>query len=402
MRSFNLKNKILYFRPLKIITLYLSMLIPKKRNLMLFGSWFGNKYADNPKYLYEYIINNKKDISAIWMTSNLDIYSLLKNEKKPVCKSFSLQAVWLALRAKYIFYCTDEINDIGVLGSHFIGNSICVNLWHGVGGGKKIGLDDREWRKILLSPQNRICEKFESIPLRKKYMVCTSDEMKRVFKSAFLIQDKYFIMAGQTRNDMFYDKHYKYQTIDISAFKGKRIILYMPTHRKLGKQRIEISKLFDLDKLESFLEENNCLFFVKKHFYHINEIENFKKYPNIKDITKENVDTNELLKASTCLISDYSSVTADYLLLDRPIFYYCFDLNEYQQTDRDLYWNYDEITPGSISENFDNLLCCLKNFIEKGCDDFSLERTRVKNMFYNVENQKKAADKVLRKVLEIK
>ena len=43
-------------------------LIPKKKNLWLFGAWQARLYADNSKYLFEYINSNHQEINAVWLT----------------------------------------------------------------------------------------------------------------------------------------------------------------------------------------------------------------------------------------------------------------------------------------------------------------------------------------------
>lgn len=46
------------------------------------------------------------------------------------------------------------------------------------------------------------------------------------------------------------------------------------------------------------------------------------------------------------LVTDYSSIYFDYLLLDKPIIFFNYDLEEYLNNSRDMYFNYDEFTPG--------------------------------------------------------
>ena len=46
----------------------ITYLVPKDNNLWLFGSWFGESYVDNSKYLFEYVNQNQPKIKAIWIT----------------------------------------------------------------------------------------------------------------------------------------------------------------------------------------------------------------------------------------------------------------------------------------------------------------------------------------------
>jgi CDP-glycerol glycerophosphotransferase (TagB/SpsB family) len=56
-------------------------------------------------------------------------------------------------------------------------------------------------------------------------------------------------------------------------------------------------------------------------------------------------DVNDLLPAVDILITDYSSIYFDFLLLDRPMIFSCHDLEEYIR-DRGLMMDYDLNTPG--------------------------------------------------------
>ena len=381
---------------------YLSFYFPMncikhiKRNntLWLFGAWMGHKFSDNSKALFLYLLNNAKGKKIYWIAKDNKTYEELKRLEYPVLKSNSIKGIYYQIKAGVVFYCTGE----GDLNSRLISGATHFNLWHGVGGGKKIGFD-AGWYD---SPYDKACFRLRRKIYNKTYFVCTSEEMKMVFKSAFRLKDNQFIMAGQPRNDMFFDQDYRISSFDTSLFSGKRVILYLPTHRLEGNMKINCSELFDLEQLNMFCERNNCIFLIKKHFYHKNENEDLKSFSNIMDWTQlPNIDTNELLMIADYLISDYSSVTADYLLLNRPIFYYCFDLNRYLEMDRDMYWSYDEITPGRKSKTFDDLLQSMKRVIVDGIDDYSDERERVLSMFYGKQARKMVCHDIVNAVQTI-
>ena len=78
-------------------------------------------------------------------------------------------------------------------------------------------------------------------------------------------------------------------------------------------------------------------------------------YSNITDITKKSMDIQEILMDTDILISDYSSTYIDYLLLDRPLIFYNFDYEDYLQNDREMYYDYDEVTPGYKAATFDEV-----------------------------------------------
>jgi len=55
------------------------------------------------------------------------------------------------------------------------------------------------------------------------------------------------------------------------------------------------------------------------------------------------------------LITDYSSVYFDYLLLNKPILFFVYDKKEYIQNQGDFMLDFDDSTPGIKVENVDDL-----------------------------------------------
>lgn len=120
----------------------------------------------------------------------------------------------------------------------------------------------------------------------------------------------------------------------------------------------------------------------------------FSGYSNIADITDKSMDIQELLMDTDLLITDYSSTYIDYLLLDRPMVFYDFDYQDYLRTDREMYYDYDEVTPGYKAETFGQLLDEL-DLIFQGEDQWREERRRVRDLFYCAQGQKAVGRKLL-------
>lgn len=81
------------------------------------------------------------------------------------------------------------------------------------------------------------------------------------------------------------------------------------------------------------------------------------------------------------LITDYSSIYFDYLLTDRPVIFFPFDYEEYVAYDRDLYYDYDLVTPGPKCKTWDEVCEWITRFKE----DPSLykdERAKMKDKFH--------------------
>ena len=93
-------------------------------------------------------------------------------------------------------------------------------------------------------------------------------------------------------------------------------------------------------------------------------------------------DVYTFLSEVDILITDYSSIYFDYLLWERPIIFFPYDLEYYRDEDRGLIFEYDEYTPGPKIFNAKEL----ENVLSKGIDDFRSSYER--NYFEAARNLK--------------
>ena len=359
----------------KYIVMFLSMLMPRDYHLCVFGAWLGERFADNSKQLF-IEASQRDDIRAVWISKNMDIVNEITNMGYEAYLWGTKKAIWIQLRTKYAVVS----NGISDLEHTFLGNAIIIDLWHGVPL-KKVVYDNK-YEKNWDSPKQKIRDRLIYIPLGKMYFVATSETFVPIYQSAFRRKKEQIICLGQPRNDIFFQ-----EKKPEPYFPGKKIILYCPTHRNEGKEPVYIKKLFDLNKLEEYLASKDYYFVIKKHFYHRKEVENLDSYPHIIDITDKDIDTQILTIESKALITDYSSIYIDYLLLDRPILFYCYDYKHYIEKDREMYFDYGEVTPGKKAVTFEELFEQIKSVIENGDDYGRDDRNRVKNMFYCKKGQ---------------
>ncbi|CAH8767392.1 CDP-glycerol glycerophosphotransferase family protein [Paenibacillus dendritiformis] len=178
-----------------------------------------------------------------------------------------------------------------------------------------------------------------------------------------------FHITGMPRNDHLYHseglKHLKRLLPEMKEDSFK--ICYMPTYRvrksystkELCEGKRPWSQLFDFpDFNESlffdFLEKNNITLVLKLHTVEEERFSELVKemlggrvfLVSNKMLEESQLDMYETLNAFDALITDYSSVYFDYLLLDRPIIFTPTDLEEYNQSRGFLLEPYSFWTPG--------------------------------------------------------
>lgn len=359
----------------KYFVMYLSMLMPRNKKLCVFGAWLGERFADNSKQLFIEACD-RKNLRAVWITKSESVLKEIHDMGYEAYMWGTPKAVWTQLRAGYAIVS----NGISDLEHTFLGRSVIIDLWHGIPL-KKVVYDNK-YEKDWDSPKQKLRDKLINVPLGKMYFVAPSEMFIPIYQSAFRRKREQIICLGQPRSDIFFadNKPDKY-------FPDKKIILYCPTHRNEGAERVELSKIFDLERLEKFLDESGYYFVIKKHFYHRMEVENLEAYPHIIDITNEDMDIQRLIMETEILITDYSSIYIDYLLLDSPLLFYCYDYEHYLANDREMYFEYEDVTPGVKAKSFDELLGQLKEVTVNGDSYGKEDRERVKNMFYCKKGQ---------------
>lgn len=357
--------------------------ITKNNKIWVFGAWFGQKYADNSKYLFEYVNKYCPEITAIWLTEDDITLNLIRDKGYKAYKTYSFMGYIYSLFAGYGFVST-AFKDINIFPT---GGMRVINLWHGSGASKKVGMDYKNGNMNQQSFIQKLKKLF--FPFTSTYYyscIATSETTHRFFSSAFGAYTKRVDIIGQPRDDAFYHDtpatYFNKRLINLKT-QGKKIGIYMPTHRKEGN--IDFSKFLidELDNMNNKMKENNIVLLIKLHFYHQNDINNLEKeYSNIifvKDCDIEQ-DVYEILPLCDFLITDYSSVYVDFLHSGMPIIFFPFDRNDYIKTDRVGYMDYDDITPGPVVYTWDNLYDEMVKIIYER-DEYIEQRKNLHNLF---------------------
>lgn len=352
--------------------------IPKSNNIWAFGAWAGEKYSDNSRYLFEYIKDHINDINPYWLTKSKDDYCNLKAKGFNVHLINSLSGYLICARARVVI-CSNGIDDVN---KYAIARAVKVNLWHGIPL-KKIELDHYfhkefnygSFKRILFSFLNNKYL-FPYINIRWNYSISTSDTIRERMASALGLPHYNIGVTGYPRNDIL--------TLgkDSNLNKlSKTLVIYAPTYRPNIESNL---KLFDdifNKEFINFLVENDIEFHIKLHpiISNHNWIKTKYNNKNIKILSDlGGADINSILHKYDVLISDFSGIIFDYLLLDRPIILFSPDLEDYI-ADRGLYEDYSGLNVGPIATTWAEVV----NFIikNKSNDFFAETRKKTKNRY---------------------
>jgi CDP-glycerol glycerophosphotransferase len=384
------KCKLLLKRTIIVTIYYTSKIFPKTWKIVVFGAENGIGFRGNPKYLFLEMVKNP-EYRCIWISKSQSVVNDLTSKGYTAYKHYSLKGIFYQLRAKLVIH-SHSINDDFY--KVFLGGAVSYNTWHGVGLKKVWGANNKTFSYKILHEKSFIKRFFGKFVLKSNsakinYVVSTSKRVSSYYPETFLVDKKNVLELGQVRNDIFF--HTSDEDSNIPDYiKENKVILYMPTHRNFGKLDTDINLVFDFKKLDDFCGKMGYTFIIKRHMYSGGSVS--KQYRHIVDVSNENYDPQFLLKYTDVLLTDYSSCYTDYLLLDRPVVFYCYDLETYLQKSNEMYFDYFDVTPGPKPRTFSELLQSLTDMIENP-SLYHEDRKRVLNIFYSKDNQGKVLEK---------
>ena len=123
------------------------------------------------------------------------------------------------------------------------------------------------------------------------------------------------------------------------------MILYAPTFRGRVRNAVAPDQLNIKDMCDALGDE---YFLLIKHHPHCKTLPPIPKACKhfAKDVTRE-MEINDLLCCADICISDYSSLIFEYSLFEKPMIFFAYDLDDYNDW-RGFYYDYDELTPGPV------------------------------------------------------
>lgn len=361
-----------YWGQLLLLPIYwFSFLFPRNRKIWLFGSTFGRRFADNPRYAYLYMNQfHQEDVRAVWISHNKEVVKFLQEQGLEAHYYHSWKGIFYCLRAKvYVF--DNYSKDISFWLS---GGAVKVNLWHGTAT-KKINQDNKfdYWR----NPRTK-WEAFKGIPRRlsdekpSHYVLATSKQMAPILAGAFKTSMEHTLVVGHPRNDILmredlrdvYNQQEQKTREELERYHidGKKLLYYVPTFRDSEKKFFEV---MNLEEFNVFLAERNYILCTKLHIKSKlrKEFEEIA-YSNIHNINAD-VDPATILPYCDFMIADYSSIYLDYMFLDRPAVAFPFDYEEYVTESRECYFDYDDYMPERKVYNMNELMQAIDDIMEK-------------------------------------
>ncbi|HPF83122.1 MAG TPA: CDP-glycerol glycerophosphotransferase family protein [Bacilli bacterium] len=201
---------------------------------------------------------------------------------------------------------------------------------------------------------------------------------------------------GYKDNQVKYLGFPRFDNLDIDNKFNKKQILLMPTWRTyISRTNIDFTQteyfkkynsLINNKQLINFLEEND----IKLYFYLHRNMQKYVDKFDIKSkniIVDYNIDIQDLFKESALMITDYSSVSFDFVYMKKPLIYYQFDKNEFRKKHvQEGYFSYERDGFGNVLEDEEDVV---SNIIVNYKNDYKLSKRYEKRIeeFFEIRDK---------------
>lgn len=366
-----------------------------EKDLMVFIS--SPDFADNSRGLWEYVVKNT-NYKTFWIIRDKEIYDLLLDKGIECALEGSELAKETISKAHYLITSSFDLAYEKKVGQ------VHVAAWHGFPL-KVIGFFDSA------ASNTESFDDLKIITTQTDLITATSRFSHLTLSGMFAVDPRKVKETGYPRNDIMFWSNAQEELqklVDIDV-KNSRLFFYLPTMRKGLKDEGEHFEKnifnysdYDVEGLDCFLEKNNAYIIAKVHFAD-NEMyksEDFKLPKRLLFLDTQIMNTKlctiyHIMSAFDGLITDYSSIYADYMLLDKPILFSCPDIEKYKKDRGFVVDDPTLLMPGAIIKTQKELLENLGKIL-KGEDEYKAERTKKISIFHKYQDANSS-----RRVLEM-
>lgn len=367
-------------------------IVPRKKGLVAVLGRSG--FSDNSKHFFAHTAYSSS-IDAVFLAKDADILKAIQSAGGKALIHPSIRSMLCLIRCQYLVSDVSDWYNYGVY--PLTSGAKRVQMWHGVPL-KLIELADYRERiadismlqRYLLWLYKTVIGRYPTYDLVISTSSWVSDN---AFKSSF--RSRRIEAFGYPRNDVLLSNHMSSEitlkllelnvdqqlreSIREAKTDEKLCCLYAPTFRR--SLRSPFDEYLNLEEISKFSKEHDILFIIKLH--------PFVKQKISCDLSNmvfcgSSTDIYPLLRDIDILITDYSSIYFDFLLLNRPMLFFPYDLDDYLKKDRSMYFEYSQITPGPKCLTQRMLLthlAMLKNSLDN--DEYADSRLKLRSLIHD-------------------
>jgi CDP-glycerol glycerophosphotransferase len=343
------RNSKLYKKCMKPF-MCLFRFLPLSGRKIIVNNYNGKGYGDNAKYIVDEIRRQQLTYDLVWIVEDGSNIELPAGIRK--VRMWSLRCIYELSTAKVIISNVKNYLPFLKRSSQYY-----IQTWHGPVPFKYIEQDAVD----LLSPRY-IKESQQNSSITDVMISCNAIST-RLFRNSFWYDGEVY-ECGAPRSDIFFSGQSVKDQLkkQMGVAEGQRIVLYCPTFRDNGS-----INAYDIDthQILNTLQKTTGQSWVMMIRMHPNDSKGIARFTfdqSVMNMTNY-PDMQELIFVADMQISDYSSTIAEFIIMQKPVFIYASDLEEYSQSCRGLSPAYYEL-PIHINRTNDELIQSIEQYDE--------------------------------------
>lgn len=380
----NLKVKFFLYNNLFPILSKINRLFSHKDSQILL--YCNLSFRDNNRAVYEYLIDNGYNKKYRIIVSSSDYKKYLVDSPHNVEFVGPIKAILSFFRSKYVFYC------IGKIPIEPAKDQTIIHMEHG----------------MPFKDASEGQSKYSTKSQHYTYVMATGKCFIKPQARIYGVPESKIVIAGNPKCDPLYLPNPQY---DFGEY--KKIILWAPTFRKSVSMNMQdtteeqpilpIVDIKDFQRLNSYLKELGVKIVVKLHpeqdlsKYDVVDMDHFILLSH-QEFLRRGMDLYRFMKQCDAMVTDYSSIFYDFLLLDRPIGFTEDDIDDYAGK-RGFAMDPDKYRPGMRIRKYEDVCRFVKNLAD-GVDPYKEDRKEI-NALVNEDMEGNFSEKVL-KIMGIK
>lgn len=365
--------RIILYSLSNLYILLVGLFIRRDKRIVLFGAWMGEKYADNSRFLFQFLTQNKKRYNikkVVWVTRNAEVNQNLLDHGFESYIIGSKESNYWHLKSGIHIMCNMAAQsgkhrpDIDVRLST---GAKKIQLWHGVGI-KAVGAKSNNSTNGQKKQRSQWLVNFANLKIIRRIgflggwgepkLLCTSELNKRInLGNSKIHSENAFISAYPRYCECTFFLDSEKEVIQ-KISKSKLSILYLPTFRDGESTFVHPTSN---DAFLSFLKERGILWIQKPHQADMNR-ECFNENECVLNLDAD-FDINSILHDVSVIISDYSSAAFDAIYLKKPVIMFVPDLDEYLNGPNGLLMDLRDLCPSLLATNQNELTQAIEDVL---------------------------------------
>ncbi|WKA59210.1 CDP-glycerol glycerophosphotransferase family protein [Planococcus shenhongbingii] len=345
--------------PFKIALAFAAAKLLKNRSgkpIVLVGGNLGEKYEDNASVLHQYLNKQYADTMEVyWLYDPKTNYAEEQGIRNALALG-SFRNYFLFFQADYSFHGHSIRYDLAPSAHKFLflnTKTVMTHVSHGIEG----------FKKILIQK--------EDVPLLKRtdFFNCASQFEMRIKRDEWKIPQEKLIVTGFPRFDRYTANQPAPHVKKVLAMMTWREWLMESDSREFEKSDyfVHTSELLKHAGIQELLESQNMQVTVALHPFmqrfesHFNEITSER----VHFIGFDQLSISQAIEENDMLLTDITSVSWDFLYLNKPIIFYLFDQEDWEKK-RGIYMDLNKDLYGYKAKTVEEVYEFLKEIAVEG------------------------------------